>query len=253
MTKKKPVIGICANYSADEGVGLETNLGMKGQEWQLLANDYVEAIEKAGGLPIILPVTKTTETTTEILNMLDGILFTGGTDIDPYYYHEHPKYGLQRIDIKRDKHELDLMDEVLNNTELPVLGICRGLQLLTVATGGKLYQDIRLEKKDSFNHSVPHLSKHQKSHIVSITKGSILNKAFKQTELRVNSFHHQAIKKLGDGFTATMIAPDGIIEGIERKGSRFICAVQWHPETLVENDAIYLNLFTTFIDHCKNE
>lgn len=253
MTKRAPVIGICANYSADEAVGLKTNLGMRGQEWQLLAHDYIVAIEKAGGIPIILPVTESHTTSRETLSILDGILFTGGTDIDPKYYNENPKYGLQAIDIKRDKHELDLISYVLEKTELPILGICRGLQLLTVATGGKLYQDIRLEKKGSLNHSVPNLSKHQKSHYVSITEGSLLNKIFNQTELSINSFHHQAIKVLGKGFSATMTAPDGIIEGIEREGDRFICAVQWHPEVLVESESVNLNLFKTFIDNCREQ
>lgn len=252
MTSKKPVIGICTNYSTDEKVGFKTNLGMGGQEWQLLANDYIIAVEKAGGIPVILPITEEITTSIDSLTILDGILFTGGSDIDPVYYGENPNYGLQAVDIKRDKHEMDLINYVLTHTELPILGICRGLQLLTVATGGKLYQDIRLEKNNNLNHSIPKVMKNHTSHSVSIQENSLFHDVFKQTEIRVNSFHHQAVKELGEGFIATMNAPDGIIEGIEKEGTRFICAVQWHPETLVGNESIYLNLFKNFIEICKN-
>ena len=247
----KPLIGICANYSTNDTVGFITELGLQGQEWQLLANDYIAAIERAGGIPVILPITEKLETCTQLLGKLDGILFSGGTDIDPQYYGELPRYGLGTIDPKRDQHELALAKKVLFETDLSVLGICRGIQLLTAATGGTMYQDLERERPDGMNHTIKKVVKHHPVHGVTITKESKMHQIFRSERINVNSFNHQAVKTLGQGFKATMTAPDGLIEGIEMMGDRFVCAVQWHPEMMIDHHPEYLSLFKAFVENCR--
>lgn len=250
MIKNKPLIGIIANYTNDDEIGIKLNLGVHGQEWQLLPDDYVMAIEHVGGIPIILPITNDVTTLIPLIKQLDGIIFTGGPDIDPQVYGENPMPGLQEIDVKRDEYELALVHYVLERTKLPVLGICRGLQILTVATGGTLYQDITKYRKESFNHTVLNVVKHHPTHEVMIKKGSFFYEVFKRNKIGVNSFHHQAVKDLGKNFKATMVADDGVVEGIEMSGERLICAVQWHPESMFDQDPIYIELFSSFLKQC---
>lgn len=248
----KPLIGICANYLSDDTAGMAAGIGAKHQEWQLLADDYIVAIERAGGVPVILPITKDIETLTPLLQKLDGILFSGGSDIDPYLYGEYPKFGLGTIEPKRDAHEVRLARKVLSEMNIPVLAICRGMQLLNVVTGGKLYQDLASQKPEGINHSVPKSIRHHASHPVRIEIDSILFNIFQSDELRVNSFHHQAIKELGNGFKVTMTAPDGTIEGIEWEvPNRFVVAVQWHPEMMEEQVDTMRPIFNALVEACK--
>ena len=248
----KPLIGICANYLSDDSAGLAAGIGAKYQEWQLLADDYIVAIERAGGVPVILPITRDLETLTPLLHKLDGILFSGGSDIDPNLYGEYPKFGLGAIEPRRDTHEVRLAQLVLTEMNIPVLGICRGMQLLTVATGGKLYQDLASQKPEGINHSVPKSIRHHAFHPVRMEIGSLLYNIFEGNDLRVNSFHHQAVKELGKGFKATMIAPDGIIEGMEwEEPNRFVVAVQWHPEMMEEKVDTIRPIFTAFVEASK--
>lgn len=248
----KPLIGICANYLSDDAIGMTVGIGAKNQEWQLLADDYIVAIERAGGVPVILPITEDLETLTPLLQKLDGILFSGGSDIDPNYYGEYPKFGLGLIEPRRDFHEMKLAQKVLYEMNVPVLGICRGMQLLTVATGGTLYQDLHSQKPDGINHSVNKALRHHAFHKVNIEKESLLFQMYQTEELGVNSFHHQAVKKLGQGFRATMTAPDGIIEGMEwETGGRFVVAVQWHPEMMEGQVASIRPIFNAFVEQCK--
>ncbi|QKG85479.1 gamma-glutamyl-gamma-aminobutyrate hydrolase family protein [Kroppenstedtia pulmonis] len=249
----KPVIGITANYSTDETIGLKSELGVRGQEWQILAHDYIHAVEQAGGTPVILPLTQSTDSLHRILSLLDGILFSGGSDIDPQHYGELPRYGLGSLDSHRDQHELMLVKKALDEMDIPVLGICRGFQLMNVARGGTLYQDLRLEKPDGMNHALKGAPKYHPVHTVSIREGSKLRGIFGQESIGVNSFNHQGIKKLGEGFEVTMSAPDGLTEGIEMVGERFVVAVQWHPEMMVEHDPMYQALFKRFVLECQKE
>lgn len=249
--KMKPLIGICANYLSNDTAGLEAGIGAKHQEWQLLADDYIVAIERAGGIPVILPITEDIETLTTLIEKLDGVLFSGGSDIDPNFYGEYPRFGLGMIEPKRDIHEVRLAQKVLFETTLPVLGICRGMQLLTVATGGTLFQDLSSQKPEGINHSVPKAVRHHAFHPVKIEKESILFDIYQVEEIGVNSFHHQAVKELGKGFKTTMTAPDGIVEGMEWEDSRFVVAVQWHPEMMEGQVASIRPIFTAFVQACN--
>lgn len=249
----KPIIGICANYSPDEQIGVKSGLGLPGQEWQVLADDYIKAIERAGGTPLILPITKDIDSLSRALDMLDGILFSGGSDIDPRYYHEWPGQGLGTIDPERDRHEFALANKVLREMDIPVLGICRGCQLLNVATGGSLYQDLQLDRPEGLFHTHKIAPKYYPVHPVSMQPGSKLHSIFGTESIGVNSFNHQAIKQVGEGFQVTMTAPDGLVEGIELEGERFVVAVQWHPEMMIDHDPHYLALFEAFVEACTQK
>lgn len=251
MYKEKPIIGVYANFTTDDSIGINLNLGVAEQHWQLLPDDYIEAIERAGGIPFIIPVNENIENAIQLLQVVDGLLLTGGPDINPQIYGENPQFGIKEIDMKRDEHEFALTKYVLNETSLPILGICRGLQLLTVVSGGSLYQDIRLHRPNSFNHTVLHVEKHYPTHTVTIEKDSLFYRIFKKEEIGVNSFHHQAVKRVGKRFKVTMISDDGVVEGIEMEGDRFICAVQWHPESMLDYRDEYLKLFEYFIKCCR--
>lgn len=133
--------------------------------------------------------------------------------------------------------------------QIPVIGICRGIQLLNVIAGGNVYQDIRLYREGSFNHSlIDHAPKDYLAHNVTITPGSKIHSIFKAEKIKVNSFNHQAVKDLGHGFKVTMKADDGLIEGIEMPGDRLVVAVQWHPEMLLDTYDCYLDFFKALID-----
>ena len=190
--------------------------------------DYVESIRRAGGDPRVLAIDSPPS-----LSGLDGILFTGGGDIDPARYGEarHPKTGTP--DAARDDFELALARLALAD-DVPTLGVCRGVQLINVAAGGSLIQDIASEVNQALTHQVD-TPLYAIAHEVWVARGSTLS-AVMQEELadgevlQVNSRHHQAVKTPAPGFEVSATAPDGIIEGIERPVARFCLAVQWHPE-----------------------
>lgn len=247
----KPIIGITANYSYDDKIGEITRLGGLRQEWQLLANDYVKSIEKAGGIPVIIPIYSTLSNIESVINILDGILFSGGNDIDPNHYNEKFSNKIGSIVPERDMQELTLMKKILFKTNIPILGICRGHQLLNVACGGNLYQDmISEELEDHFFLSSP---MNYTVHTVDIQDSSKFKEIFLSNKIHVNSYHHQAVRQLGKNLVATAYDDKGVIEAIELKSdnNRFILGVQWHPETLVDKHESHLNIFKSFIKACK--
>ncbi len=247
----RPIIGVCINHSFNDQIGDISDLGFRGQDWQLLAGDYVKAVELAGGTPIIIPVVDDLDSIWEFVKSLDGIIFTGGSDIDPYDYGENPDKKLGNVNPFRSRHEIELCKRVLYDTEIPILGICRGLQLINIIAGGTLYQDLESQMKGGFNHSLSIFPKFYPSHQVQIQRESKLGKIFSREKMGVNSFHHQGVKDLGRGLVASMMAEDGLAEGIELEGDRFVVAVQWHPEAMIEKDEVYLKLFLSFIDECR--
>lgn len=204
---------------------------------------YVNAIVKAGGVPLVLPVV--VELIDEFLEAVDGLLLSGGGDIDSQFYNEKPSKWLKNVNPLRDSFELELVRRA-TRMKIPILGICRGIQVINVALGGTLIQDIKSEIRSSIVHDLTKVSDDFKAHSVKIDPNSKLAQILGVRELTVNSFHHQAIKRLGKGLKAVARAPDGVIEAVESTSHGYVVGVQWHPERMLDN--IQLKLFRSLID-----
>ena len=240
---KKKIIGISCNI-----VNTKDNDSFPGFTVQRIFTEYVEAVKLAGGIPILIPATTDRDIIKEQVDLIDGLIITGGYDIDPDRYGEEPHPLLSIISNERDEFEFTLL-EMATKAKIPYLGICRGHQLLNVANGGTLYQD--LSEFDSCN--INHVQKgdpHKGYHKINITEDSNLFNVFGK-EYRVNSFHHQGIKKVADGFKITAKSLDGTIEAIEKiDENTFLLGVQWHPEIMAASDSKTLDLFKYFISKC---
>ncbi|HKY23055.1 MAG TPA: gamma-glutamyl-gamma-aminobutyrate hydrolase family protein [Vicinamibacterales bacterium] len=206
--------------------------------------DYVESVRRAGGEPRVLSMEQPPS-----LDGVDGLLFTGGNDIDPAHYRESPHPLTQVVDPARDTFELELAKLALAH-DTPMLAVCRGLQVVNVAAGGTLIQDIESEVNEALGHQVES-PLHALAHEVWVARGSALSNVMREElvdgeVLQVNSRHHQAIKQIGSGFAVSATAPDGIIEAVERPSSRFCIAVQWHPENFWRTGE-FRSLFEEFV------
>lgn len=226
-----PVIGISGNFRDGDCT---------------LAQGYYMSVLEAGGTPVVIPPYDNEKSLVSLLDTLDGIVLSGGADIDPDYLREEP-LDCVSINPRRDAQEL-LLVHLAVARQIPVLGICRGIQTLAAALGGKLYQDIRTQHdRPCIEHSQT-IARGLPSHQVSLEKDSLLYGLFQKDTLAVNSFHHQAVKEAPAGFRVTAWGPDGIIEAMESVSFRPILGVQWHPECfLLENDRSMMPIFNWLI------
>ena len=223
MVEQKPLIGITGRRRKGEMLRGSLKV-MNHLPFDVYWVDYAQGVIAAGGVPVFLPLSLDPA---EIIPRLDGILMSGGADIDPKRYGAEPEPELQSIEPARDEFELKIL-ELVYECELPVAGICRGLQILNVHAGGSLYQDVP-------PHSVRDKAPSTRVHDITTEKGSILEKLYGE-KLEVNSLHHQSIKTLGKDFSASATSNDGIVEGIEHSQLPIV-AVQWHPEMLDTRDS----------------
>ena len=230
-----PVIGISGNFREGDCT---------------LAQAYYMSVVEAGGTPVVIPSYDDDKALVSLLDTLDGIVLSGGADIDPDYLGEEPLDCIS-INPRRDRQELTLVRLAVER-QIPVLGICRGIQVLTAALGGKLYQDIKIQHdRPSIEHSQT-IARGLPSHEVKLEKDSLLYGFFGKETLSVNSFHHQAVKEVPAGFRVTASAPVGIIEGMESTTFRPIMGVQWHPECfLLENDRTMLPIFEWLVEQAS--
>ncbi|MFZ5626618.1 MAG: gamma-glutamyl-gamma-aminobutyrate hydrolase family protein [Bacillota bacterium] len=228
-------------------IGITCNLVNNGTVHSLNV-DYARAVEAAGGMPVILPAA-CTECAGQILHMLDGLILSGGGDLDPAFFDEEPVPGLGEITPERDLFELELTKQALK-ADLAILAICRGMQVLNVAMGGTLYQDINSQLDRVLKHR-QEAPRWYASHKVSIKNGSLLSRILQSREVRVNSMHHQAVNKVGYGLKVTAQAADGVIEGVESENHKFVLGVQWHPEAMWAKDPLQLKLFTALVEAAK--
>lgn len=208
--------------------------------------DYTKAVELAGGIPLVIPFSLNKETLEQSLNMCDGLLLTGGADVNPFLYNEERSKKLGNIKPERDLYEKELY-YIAKEKKLPILGICRGMQIINVLEGGTLYQDLEY-RENKQNNYIEHLQKDNKSHpahYITLKKDSFLFNIFNLDKIAVNSYHHQAIKDVAPNFIITAESLEGIIEGIEDRENRIIC-VQWHPERMLNNNKM-LEIFKAFI------
>jgi len=208
---------------------------------------YVRAVLAAGGLPVLLVPELSPDETTELFDDCDGLLLTGGEDIAPSCYGAAPHPRLGTVDPRRDANELALVVEA-RARDLPILGICRGIQLVNVAFGGTLVQDLPSERPGAIDHDPPQ-ERHRRSHAIEVAEGTRLAGILGMGVFDANSLHHQGVDRVGDGLVVSARAPDGVIEGLESAASdEWLVAVQWHPEELVhEPQADDLKLFAALI------
>lgn len=245
----RPVIGITTKFTSDDSFGVNARIGARLQKWHMIADDYIKSVELAGGLPIIIPLFNDPSNIDEIIDKLDGLILTGGNDVDPQYYGESMEREIGEIIPELDYMEIELTKKVINNTDIPVLGICRGHQLLNVACGGSLYQDLEKSgKEDHFKASSP---KYHAVHEIDIVEDSKVFKAVRKDKLRVNSYHHQSIKAVAENLMTAAMSTDGIIEAVESLDERFIMGIQWHPEMMSRVSEDQLNIFRYFIGECN--
>ena len=226
--KPSPVIGLTGNFRNGDCT---------------LAEGYYQSILKAGGTPLIIPCYDDTDMIINTLNQLDGILLTGGADINPLYLGEEPIKELHGINPRRDRQEL-LLAKLAADRQIPILGICRGIQTMNAAFGGTLYQDIHVQMEGTRIKHDQDLERSYASHTVNIEENSLLHELFGTDTLAVNSFHHQAVKEAAPGFRVCARAADGVIEAMESTEYKSMLGVQWHPECFILNgDECMMPLF----------
>jgi putative glutamine amidotransferase len=214
----------------------------QGSDYFALSRKYVAAVERAGGVVVGLPAQP--EAVADLLSILDALLLSGGGDIAPDLFGQdcHPK--TRQIDRQRDDFELALVQEWVSAGR-PLLAICRGIQVLNVALGGNLIQDIADQVANRLIHQ---RSEGEARHLIRLQPASRLASLLGDGELEVNSYHHQAVQDLAPGLEAVAWAADGVVEGVEMPGARFAVGVQWHPELMVQNDGRQLQLFVGLVE-----
>ncbi len=206
---------------------------------------YMEGISRAGGIPVVLPLSDDEEVLEQVVNMCDGFLFTGGHDVSPCIYGEDPLSCVESCK-ERDDMEMIVLSKAIEYDK-PVLGICRGIQFINAALGGTLYQDLPAQRSSSVEH-------HQSPpydipvHDVLLEKDTPLYRCLGTEKLSVNSYHHQAVKDLAKDLSVMALSEDGLVEALYRKESRFLWAVQWHPEFSYKTDKNSIKIFKAFIE-----
>jgi len=221
----------------------------------VMSQQYVRVLVAAGGVPWIIPLIQgDTATLRNIYDRLDGLFLPGGVDLDPAAYHEGPNDLVGRTDPARDEIELTLTRWALDDKK-PLLAVCRGIQVLNVAAGGTVHQDLATQLPGALKHDYfPRRGQYTRDllvHDVTLTKDSRLETILDAPAVEVNSMHHQGIKDVAQGLRPTAYAPDGLIEGLESQNGHFLLGVQWHPEALVERDPRMGRLFAAFIDAAR--
>ena len=235
MRKK---IGISGNLLFDTG-------GMfPGYARAYVNDDYVDAVIMAGGTPVILPVNKDADVIDEQLTGIDALILSGGYDVNPQLYGEEPHVLLGDVCDRRDCFDAIVIQRAMEK-RLPILGICRGIQILNVVFGGTLYQDCSEAEGSYIKHNQEHIP-NRVSHSVHIVPDTELSYIMGD-KTTVNSFHHMAVREVAPGFRVSAVAPDGIIEGLESTNDNFVLAVQWHPEMLHRKNSEMLALFQLLV------
>lgn len=213
-----------------------------------VAISYCDAVERSGGIPVIFPLSDDKAVLDRFYGTMDGLLLPGGQDIHPMHYGEEPHQKIEQVDPKRDVTEIYLTKRALAD-DMPILAICRGEQILNVAAGGTLIQDIHSQVGDHCHRHFQDFTEEWPSHSIKVEAGTKLHAIVGGGEVMVNSYHHQAVKDVAPGFVISAAASDGIVEGIESTAHTFAIGVQWHAELLFDGHDFNMALFRGHVEH----
>jgi putative glutamine amidotransferase len=235
---RKPLIGLTPSHDMESG-------DVKARP------TYMRALKAAGAIPVVMPLDASEEDLKQLSQDLDGFLFTGGPDVHPFLFGEETQAHCGNVSPARDQMEISLLPMIME-LQKPILGICRGIQVLNIALGGNIWQDIPSQVTRDFPlaHSQP-FSYDMPCHTVALTEGSLLARISESSSIKVNSMHHQAVKDLAPGLIASAYSTDYLIEALEMPDYPFFIGVQWHPEYLWEKNKEAFRLFQTFVKACK--
>lgn len=244
---ERPLVGIATQ-------SLEAIPGRLPACW-VMGRRYISVLAGAGAVPWLIPLLPDDEPTLRaIYERLDGVLLTGGVDVDPKTYGE-PRHAMcDHSDAARDWTEMTLIRWALEDHK-PILGVCRGIQVINVACGGSLHQHLADDRPEGIKHdyfpTATHYTRDYLAHRVRVEQGSRLGDILGASEVEVNSMHHQGIKRLAAGLRPSAFAPDGLVEGVEGVNGQYLIGVQWHPEELAEGHENMRRLFTDFIESAR--
>jgi putative glutamine amidotransferase len=237
----KPIIGVTPDFNA----GDRKEWGGREPTYFLRAR-YIRAIEELGGVPLVLPLHADRTTRRHILHNLDGLLITGsGPDLPPSLYGERQRFPFTIVSERRASFELDIV-RLAKQADLPLLGICGGMQTMNVACGGSLIQDIPAQISKPLQHRQQTPATNL-SHTIRVAPGSLLRRIVRSASMRVNSSHHQSVNVVAPSLIASAQASDGIVEAIESTAHRFFLGIQWHPEFLFDRYPLHRRLFEAFL------
>lgn len=225
-------------------IGISTALNcIAGQQYMAIDDTYIHSIEQAGGIPVMLPQLEDLDKVALLVDAIDGLLLAGGQDIDPSLYDEDPLPQTERTSLRRDFSEIELFRQAMQKQK-PVIGICRGMQIVNVALGGSLIQDIPVQKPHALEHARPQIQ--ASYHFIDIDENSRLGQ-ITGSELVVNSIHHQGVEEAAPGLRVTATARDGMVEAVEMEG---YLGVQFHPERLSDQETFH-RIFVDFVERCR--
>ena len=240
---KKPVIGVLAGLKSSDPDLNRINKAVS------LSYAYILSVLIAGGLPVVLPPADSDDMIEEAVGLVDGLLVTGGSDLQPRLYGEEPAWGMGPFSPERDR--LDLVSiRAAFRRKKPIFGICRGVQAINVCFGGTLYQDLRKVETCTVQHYQDSESSCP-SHMVEVRSESVLSPILGEKAM-TNSFHHQAVRRPAEGFLTGAVSKDGIVEEIESTRGPFVLGVQWHPELMAASgDRTMQKIFSLFVEACR--
>ena len=235
----RKIVGITCNTLSGDG---------HSEPRQSLNLAYLRAVEQAGATPIVLPNTLDSESALRYLDIIDGLLLSGGADLSPGLYGQEAHSTVTDVEPDRDRTEFALTQAAIT-ADMPILAICRGIQTLNVALGGTLYQDLPSDRPSDIKHSQTAfgIPRSQPTHTITIQQGTRLYEILGTDRMETNSMHHQAIRQAAAGFMISATASDGVVEAAEILSARYVIAVQFHPEETAPSDPLSQRLFSSFV------